>query len=88
MKTTMQLTGYGMTEVLVTHSTPRSEPKLGYCGKLMPHVQAQVICTETGNSLPPGQKGELLIKTPSVCFSSISTGKNSRILLYVLSYVN
>lgn len=56
--------GYGMTEILITHATPRTDPKIGFCGKLLPHTTARVVNTETGQAVPPGTKGELLVKTP------------------------
>lgn len=62
--------GYGMTEILITHATPRTDPKIGFCGKLLPHTQARVVDTEKGTAVPPGKKGELWIKSPCVSFGT------------------
>ena len=67
--------GYGMTEVLITHATPHTDPKIGYCGRMLPHVQSRVICTETGKNLPPGERGELLLKTPTVNITKLQQSK-------------
>jgi len=56
--------GYGMTETLVTHATPRTDLTLGFCGKLLPHCRAKLLCTETGEPVGPGQRGEILVQTP------------------------
>ncbi|KAF2366204.1 AMP-binding enzyme C-terminal domain [Trinorchestia longiramus] len=58
--------GYGMTEILITHSTPLERNKLGFCGQLLPHVQAKVVDINTGTALPPGERGELWINTPTM----------------------
>ncbi|KAF2366205.1 AMP-dependent synthetase/ligase [Trinorchestia longiramus] len=58
--------GYGMTETLITHITPIADAKLGFCGRLLPHVEAKVVDTSTGVTLPSGERGELFIKTPSM----------------------
>ena len=58
--------GYGMTETLCTHLTPKGQERLGWCGKLMPHVRGKVVDIDTGVPLPPGEKGELCIDTPGV----------------------
>ncbi|KAA0186678.1 hypothetical protein HAZT_HAZT001618 [Hyalella azteca] len=58
--------GYGMTETLITHTTPKEGSKLGYCGKLLPHVQAKIADIDTGAALPPHEKGEIWMKTPCV----------------------
>ena len=68
LRLTYSITGYGMTEVLITHATPLNNPKIGFCGMMMPHVSAKVINIDTGASLPANKKGELLIKTPCVSF--------------------
>ncbi|XP_069941701.1 probable 4-coumarate--CoA ligase 3 [Cherax quadricarinatus] len=56
--------GYGLTELLCTHLTPKDEEKLGSCGKLLPNMSAKIIDLDTNVALPPGAKGELYIKTP------------------------
>ncbi|KAG7157935.1 4-coumarate--CoA ligase 3-like 4 [Homarus americanus] len=56
--------GYGMTEVLLTHLTPKTHQQIGNCGRLLPNVSAKVVDTVTGEELPPNHNGEICIKTP------------------------
>ncbi|XP_018019407.2 4-coumarate--CoA ligase 3 [Hyalella azteca] len=56
--------GFGMTECIITHGTPRIDRKLGRCGKLLPRVQAKIVDMDTGAALPPNGNGELCLKTP------------------------
>ncbi|XP_047471309.1 4-coumarate--CoA ligase 3-like isoform X2 [Penaeus chinensis] len=58
--------GFGMTETLCTHMTPKGEEKLGYCGKLVPHTRAKIVDLETGAALPPGAEGELCVHSPAL----------------------
>lgn len=55
-----------MTETLGTHLTPLNDERLGYCGKVTSGVKAQVV-NEVGEALPEGERGELCIKSSSVC---------------------
>ncbi|XP_065222727.1 uncharacterized protein LOC135847211 [Planococcus citri] len=59
--------GYGMTEstLVVTLKRPENE-KLGSCGTIVPGVVGKVINAETGETLGPGQTGELCFKTPGM----------------------
>ncbi|XP_068240606.1 uncharacterized protein [Palaemon carinicauda] len=57
---------FAMTETLCTHMTPKGGEKIGYCGRLVPYAKAKIIDLKTGTSLPPGSKGELCIKAPSL----------------------
>ncbi|KAK3892192.1 hypothetical protein Pcinc_003943 [Petrolisthes cinctipes] len=54
---------YGMTETMVVMTTPVGQERLGSCGKLLYGSQARVVHLETQDTLPPGHKGELWIKT-------------------------
>ena len=55
-----------MTETLATHCTPIEDAKLGFCGRILPHIEAKIVDVETGEALPPGKKGELFIRGPTV----------------------
>jgi long-chain acyl-CoA synthetase len=53
---------WGLTEVSCVGSTaPYTETRIGSCGKGMADAQLKVI-DENGNTLPPGQQGELCAK--------------------------
>ena len=53
---------WGLTEVSCVGSTaPYAETRIGSCGKGMADAQLKVI-DENGNTLPPGQQGELCAK--------------------------
>ncbi len=58
--------GYGLTEAspVISSNTPQFH-KLGSSGKLVPFMELK-ICDEQGNSLPIGQKGEIVIKGDNV----------------------
>jgi acyl-CoA synthetase (AMP-forming)/AMP-acid ligase II len=61
--------GYGMTEASpVTHATSdvRGTAKPGSIGPLLPNTEARVVDVATGEDLPPGADGELLIRGPQV----------------------
>jgi acyl-CoA synthetase (AMP-forming)/AMP-acid ligase II len=61
--------GYGMTEASgVTHSclTPLSKPIAGTVGVLVASTEAKIIDVETGAALPPGERGEILIRGPQI----------------------
>jgi len=60
--------GYGMTETATGVTALRTEDslrKLGSCGKPMFHSEVRIV-DEAGNPVPRGQKGEVLIKSPTV----------------------
>ena len=42
-------------------------------GLLAPNMQAKVISTKTGSSLPPGNSGELLLRGPAIMKGKILT---------------
>lgn len=62
------LEGYGMTECSpVTHSNPfRGSRKVGSVGLPYPDTEVRIIDLETGEDLPTGQEGEVLIRGPQV----------------------
>lgn len=59
--------GYGLTETISqTHMNPPDNPKLQCLGIPDFGVDALIIDPETGEVLPPGEKGELVVKGPEV----------------------
>jgi len=60
--------GYGLTEASpVTHSNPlEGERRVGSIGIPLPSTDARIVHLETGEPLPPGEVGELLIRGPQV----------------------
>lgn len=60
--------GYGLTEASpVTHANPlKGERHVGSIGIPLPGTNARVVDWNTGEPLPPGEVGELLIRGPQV----------------------
>ncbi|MEM7534803.1 MAG: alpha/beta fold hydrolase [Chloroflexota bacterium] len=64
--------GYGLTEASpVTHANPieldaKDERKIGSIGIPLPNTDAKIVDMKTGEDLPPGEVGELVIKGPQV----------------------
>jgi acyl-CoA synthetase (AMP-forming)/AMP-acid ligase II len=61
--------GYGMTETSpVTHSSPAPprELKFGSVGVPAPNTECKILDLETGEMLPPGQRGEVCVRGPQV----------------------
>ena len=61
--------GYGMTELSpVTHINPDDPEQVvpGSIGVTIPNTECKVVDFETGETLGPGQRGELLIRGPQV----------------------
>lgn len=60
--------GYGLTEASpVTHSNPlKGERHVGSIGIPVPSAEAQIVDTRTGETLPPDEVGELLVRGPQV----------------------
>jgi long-chain acyl-CoA synthetase len=60
--------GYGLTEASpVTHCNPlKGERRVGSIGIPLPGTDACIIDVRTGQTLPPGEVGELLIRGPQV----------------------
>jgi acyl-CoA synthetase (AMP-forming)/AMP-acid ligase II len=61
--------GYGMTETSpVTHSSPAPprELKFGSVGVPAPNTECKIVDLETGEALPPGERGEVCVRGPQV----------------------
>src|SRR5216684_2449954 len=60
--------GYGLTEAApVTHSNPlKGERRVGSIGIPLPGTNARIVDLRTGETLPPNEVGELLIRGPQV----------------------
>jgi long-chain acyl-CoA synthetase len=60
--------GYGLTECSpITHANPLyGVRKVGSIGVPIPNTDARIVDLVTGEELPPGQVGELVIKGPQV----------------------
>ena len=61
--------GYGMTETSpVTHSSPAPplDLKFGSVGVAAPNTECKIIDLETGESVGPGQKGEVCVRGPQI----------------------
>jgi acyl-CoA synthetase (AMP-forming)/AMP-acid ligase II len=59
--------GYGLTESSsTTNVTPTSAPCEGSVGPPVADTVEKIVDTETGDELPPGEAGELLVQGPQV----------------------
>ena len=60
--------GYGLTEAVtaIMANPYRGMHKVGSIGLPFPDVDAKIVSIETGEDLPPGEKGEIVLKTPTV----------------------
>jgi len=59
--------GYGMTESTPMTIMTRAGRELpGSTGQLIPSTQARIVSTETGEDVPLGEAGELLVRGPQV----------------------
>jgi long-chain acyl-CoA synthetase len=60
--------GYGLSEAgPVTHCNPLTdECRNGSIGLPLPDVEAAIINRETGEMLPPGEVGEIIVKGPNI----------------------
>jgi long-chain acyl-CoA synthetase len=60
--------GYGLTEASpVTHANPLyGLRKVGSIGVPIPNTEAKIVDPDSGEDLPPGQIGELVVKGPQV----------------------
>ncbi len=58
--------GYGLTEAapIISANTPTAH-KLGTSGKIVPNLEVR-ICDEDGRDLPPGEKGEIVVRGENV----------------------
>jgi acyl-CoA synthetase (AMP-forming)/AMP-acid ligase II len=61
--------GYGMTETSpVTHSSPAPPRalKFGSVGVPAPNTECKIVDLETGETLPPSQRGEVCVRGPQI----------------------
>jgi long-chain acyl-CoA synthetase len=60
--------GYGLTEASpVTHANPlKGERRVGSIGLPLPGTNARIVDVRTGEAVPPGVVGELLVQGPQV----------------------
>ncbi len=59
--------GYGMTETTaVTHANPPNRNKPGSFGVPLPSTHVAIINHETGEFVPPGTEGELVVSGPQI----------------------
>jgi len=60
--------GYGLTEAVtaIMANPYRGKHKVGSIGLPFPDVDAKIVSIETGEDLPPGEQGEIVLKTPTV----------------------
>ncbi|MCB0255849.1 MAG: alpha/beta fold hydrolase [Anaerolineae bacterium] len=68
--------GYGLTEASpVTHANPPDRgDRSGSIGVPLPNTDARVVDRHTGEELPPGAVGELLVKGPQVMMGYADNG--------------
>ena len=59
--------GYGLTETSpLTHANPIARAKAGSIGMPIADTDARIVDLETGEDVPPGSPGELLVRGPQV----------------------
>ncbi|KAJ4712616.1 4-coumarate:CoA ligase-like protein [Melia azedarach] len=66
--------GYGLTEGGLAAET-RDAEKLGSVGRLVELMEAKIVDSVSGEALPPGQKGELLLRGPSIMKGYVGNDK-------------
>ncbi|RXG69223.1 4-coumarate--CoA ligase-like 7 [Armadillidium vulgare] len=57
--------GFGMTETLITHTTPILNETIGSSLQLLSNAKAKVVDLDTREMLPPNTPGELIVQSPS-----------------------
>lgn len=61
------LEGYGLTETAsLSHGNPLGRSKIGSFGVPVPNTGAAVVDPDTGEFVPPGEVGELVVSGPNV----------------------
>ncbi|KAH0688226.1 hypothetical protein KY284_018779 [Solanum tuberosum] len=63
------LQGYGLTETTggaTGMNGPEESNQYGSAGRLGVNVEAKIVDPESGKSLPPGQRGELWLRAPTI----------------------
>jgi acyl-CoA synthetase (AMP-forming)/AMP-acid ligase II len=61
------LQGYGMTETaLAVAVMPQGSRQPGSSGMLLPNVEVQLRCPDSGKVLPDGERGEIHVRGPNV----------------------
>jgi len=75
--------GYGLTEASpVTHANPLyGLRKVGSIGVPIPNTDAKIVDLVTGEDLPPGQIGELVVKGPQVMLRYWNNDKETKAVL-------
>ncbi|HMQ31641.1 MAG TPA: long-chain fatty acid--CoA ligase [Chloroflexaceae bacterium] len=60
--------GYGLTEVVtaIMANPYRGQHKLGSVGVPFPDVEVRVVSLEDGRELPPGEQGEVVLRSPTM----------------------
>ncbi|MDI6822821.1 MAG: AMP-binding protein [Bacillota bacterium] len=59
--------GYGLTETAsISHANPLGRSKIGSFGVPVPNMGAAVVDPDTGEFVPPGEVGELVVSGPNV----------------------
>jgi long-chain acyl-CoA synthetase len=60
--------GYGLSEASpVTHANPLDgRSRIGTIGLPLPDTEARVVDIDTGEQMPPGERGELVIRGPQI----------------------
>ncbi|KNA04385.1 hypothetical protein SOVF_200300 [Spinacia oleracea] len=61
--------GYGMTETgggAASTAGPEESERYGSVGRLQENTQAKIVDPSTGEALPPGQEGELWLRSPTI----------------------
>lgn len=57
---------YGLSESSPLTHCDSKPPKLGTIGRLVPSTIAKIICPETGQQVPYGEEGEMIVRGPQV----------------------
>lgn len=58
--------GYGLTESTGTVTTPEETDVLGSVGRISVTLEARIVDLDSGGALPPGHRGELWLRGPTI----------------------